>query len=64
MEFIRLTNSELINTLTFEQSDSFYWLQEQARRGVIAAQVIEIISNLLKLLFYLANIRFINVYRW
>ena len=45
MEWIRLTNNELIDTLTFDQSDSFYWLHEQARRGVSAAQVLLVLPN-------------------
>jgi hypothetical protein len=47
MESIRLTNDELIDQLTFDKSDSFYWLKEQARRGVVSAQVIDIILKLI-----------------
>ena len=41
MEYIRLTDDKLISGLTFDRSDSLDWLQEQARRGVVSAQVIE-----------------------
>jgi hypothetical protein len=47
MESIRLTNDEFIDQLTFDKSDSFYWLKEQARRGVASAQVIDIILKLI-----------------
>lgn len=40
MEFIRLTDDKLIGELTFDKSESFYWLKQQARRGVVSAQVI------------------------
>lgn len=42
MEWIRLTNDHLIESLTFDQSDTLYWLEDQARRGVSSAQVIPI----------------------
>jgi hypothetical protein len=40
MELIRLTDDKLIDELTFDKSDSFYWLKQQAKRGVASAQVI------------------------
>jgi len=39
MEFIRLTDDKLIGELTFDKSESFYWLKQQAIRGVASAQV-------------------------
>ncbi|CAM4859821.1 unnamed protein product [Rotaria socialis] len=38
MEYILLTDEKLIGELTFDKSDSFYWLRQQARRGVASAQ--------------------------
>ncbi|CAF1008906.1 unnamed protein product [Rotaria sordida] len=38
MEHIRLTDKKLLGELTFDKSDSFYWLKQQARRGVASAQ--------------------------
>ncbi|UJR27496.1 hypothetical protein I4U23_008780 [Adineta vaga] len=38
MEYIRLTDDKLIDELTFDKSDSFYWLKQQARQGVASAQ--------------------------
>ncbi|CAF0804952.1 unnamed protein product [Adineta ricciae] len=38
MEYIRLTDDKLIGELTFDKSDSFYWLKQQAIRGVASAQ--------------------------
>jgi hypothetical protein len=43
MEYIRLNNDEFIRQLTFDKSDSFHWFTEQARRGVVSAQIIYII---------------------
>jgi hypothetical protein len=40
MDYIRLTDNKLLNELTFEKSDIFYWLTQQAKRGVASAQVI------------------------
>ena len=45
MDIIRLTDEKLIDELTFDRSDSFYWLKQQAARGVTSAQVIEIDSD-------------------
>jgi hypothetical protein len=39
MEHIRLTDDKLLNELTFDKSDVFYWLTQQAKRGVASAQV-------------------------
>ncbi|CAF1929045.1 unnamed protein product [Rotaria magnacalcarata] len=38
MEYVRLTDDKLIGQLTFDKSDSFYWLRHQAKRGVASAQ--------------------------
>ncbi|CAF4827313.1 unnamed protein product [Rotaria sp. Silwood1] len=38
MEHIHLTDKKLLDGLTFDKSDSFYWLKQQARRGVASAQ--------------------------
>jgi hypothetical protein len=40
MEHIRLTDNKVLDELTFDKSDSFHWLKQQARLGVAAAQVI------------------------
>ena len=69
MELIRLTDSKLINQLTFDKSDSFYWLRQQARRGVASAQVKSIETFFTKeieknhLTSHLASFRFVNVCR-
>ena len=39
MDLVRLTDEETIEDLVFDASDSFYWLRQQALRGVAAAQV-------------------------
>ena len=39
MELVRLTDEKLIGELTFDKSESFYWLKQQARQGVASAQV-------------------------
>ena len=39
MDFVRLTDEKLLEELTFDKSDSFYWLKQQALRGVASAQV-------------------------
>lgn len=39
MEHILLTNSKLLDELAFDKSDVFYWLTQQAKRGVASAQV-------------------------
>jgi hypothetical protein len=39
MDFVRLTDERAIEELTFDKSDSFYWLKQQALRGVASAQV-------------------------
>ena len=39
MEHIRLTDDQLLNEMTFDKSDVFYWLTQQAKRGVASAQV-------------------------
>ncbi len=40
MEYIRLNDDKLLSELTFDKSDMFYWLTQQAKRGVASAQVI------------------------
>jgi hypothetical protein len=39
MDIVRLTDEKLLEELTFDTSDSFYWLKQQALRGVASAQV-------------------------
>ena len=39
MENILLTDNKLLDELTFDKSDVFYWLTQQAKRGVASAQV-------------------------
>ncbi len=53
MEHIRLTDDKLLNELAFDKSDVFYWLTQQAKRGVASAQVIlfMIVPTTKKLLF-------------
>lgn len=61
MEHIHLTNSKLLGELTFDKSDSFYWLTQQARRGVATAQV-NLFEQILRLIlekkmFFVASFR-------
>jgi hypothetical protein len=64
MEFIRLTDDKLIGELTFDKSDSFYWLKQQAIRGVASAQVnIFTKSKRNHRSFYLESFRRIDVRR-
>lgn len=39
MEHVLLTNRKLLDELAFDKSDVFYWLTQQAKRGVASAQV-------------------------
>jgi hypothetical protein len=39
MDIARLNDDKLIGEMTFDKSDSFYWLKQQALRGVVSAQV-------------------------
>jgi len=67
MEYIRLTDDKLFSELAFDKSDVFYWLTQQAKRGVASAQVNSLLSFFfmkikIKILFlYLASFRYINV---
>lgn len=51
MEHIRLTDEQVLSELAFDKSDVFYWLTQQAKRGVASAQVI-----LLKIIFLFIKI--------
>lgn len=64
MEHILLTNSKLLNELAFDKSDVFYWLTQQAKRGVASAQVNQlqtVIQSSRKNLFDLASSRCVDV---
>jgi hypothetical protein len=62
MEHIRLTDDKLLSELTFDKSDVFYWLTQQAKRGVASAQVIQFrFFDKYKKYFVLASFRCIIV---
>lgn len=64
MEHILLTNSKLLNELAFDKSDVFYWLTQQAKRGVASAQVNQlqtVIQSSRKNPFGLASSRCVDV---
>jgi len=63
MEHILLTDDKLLNELAFDKSDVFYWLTQQAKRGVASAQVILLMNvpTTKRTSLHLASIRYINV---